>query len=477
MKKYQISKSRYEFRRDSKDWTNDDIKQKIMSWDEDTDLEVIKECSYYEEAKEFFEKEKQNLPFSDYFEGNVFTYVEAYMLELDEVTVDEDGEPFDWYSKDFYISPIQEPIQQELCVTYNENEVFFADSFNAANNPDIISPDYDDIEEDTTEGYIKAIAKSHPQYREFIETHIDELCREYEEAQQMASRGADMYAGDVYGKSEANMRAASEIPGLRNVLNLNNEGENTMDFKIETNYAAQVFFETSVAVNGQSYLVIYGEHINGNFCCVPAYGWGCEMAEPSDVFYNSRNLENCGAPKEIAQALAEAISERSKETDLSQKNLTTSFIDRALAEQLKTDAVKREEANQNRLSVLYIEPNKPPRTVKIDNSLEAMQALVGGNIEVVHPFSDNAALVCNEEGIIMHLPLNRAICNEYYNGIINGSFFICYTPPESEEFLSLPSDLEKKYSEMFKYPERFINTANGIKVEKTKPARTAPKLF
>lgn len=250
-----------------------------------------------------------------------------------------------------------------------------------------------------------------------------------------------------------------------------------MDFKLETNYNANVLFETSVAVNGQSYLVIYGEHINGNFCCVPAYGWGCEMAEPSEVFYNSRSLVNCGAPKDVADALAKAIAQRSKEPDLSHEALTTSLVDRALAEQMKADMENRVEANQNGLSVLYVEPNKPPRTVKIDNNLEAMQELVGGNIEAVHPFSDDVALVCNEEGIIMKLPLNRAICNEYYKGIICGSFFICYTPPESEEFLSLPSDLEKKYSEMFKYPERFINTANGIKVEKIKPARTAPELF
>lgn len=250
-----------------------------------------------------------------------------------------------------------------------------------------------------------------------------------------------------------------------------------MDFKIETNYNANVLFETSVAMNGQSYLVIYGEHINGNFCCVPEQGWGCEMAEPSDVFYNSRSLVNCGAPEEVADALAKAIAQRSKEPDLSHEALTTSLVDRALAEQMKADTENRAEANQNRLSVLYVEPNKTPRTVKIDSTLEAMQELVGGNIEAVHPFSDDVALVCNEEGIIMKLPLNRAICNEYYNGIICGSFFICYTPPESEEFLSLPSDLEKKYSEMFKYPERFINTANGIKVEKIKPARTAPELF
>lgn len=252
-----------------------------------------------------------------------------------------------------------------------------------------------------------------------------------------------------------------------------------MDYKIEKIYNtnAKVLFEISVNVKGMPYLVIYGEHVNGNFCSIPNYGWGCEMAEPIGVNYNIRSLLNCGAPKDVAEALAKAIEQHAKNVDLSQEALTTSLVDRALAEQLKSDVKNRAEANQNKLSVLYVEPNKPPRTVNIDSSLEAMQELVGGNIEAVHPFLDDVALVCNEEGIIMKLPLNRAICNEYYNGIICGSFFICYTPPESEEFLSLPSDLEKKYSEMFKYPERFINTASGIKVEKIKPARTAPELF
>lgn len=266
---------------------------------------------------------------------------------------------------------------------------------------------------------------------------------------------------------------------IENDVRLSNSERNN-DFKIEANYNANVLFETSVAVNGQSYLVIYGEHINGNFCCIPGYGWGCEMAEPSDVFYNSRSLSNCGAPGEIAQALAKAIEERSKEPDLSHEALTTSLVERALAEQLKADAKNRVEANQNRLSVLYVEPNKPPRTIKIDNSLEAMQALVGGKIEEYAPFSDKAVFVCNRESRIKHLPFNRAIYDENDKGtrqLIFGSFFICYAPPESENLLSLPSELEEKYSKMFKYPERFYIADNKVKIEKVKPTRTSPELI
>lgn len=53
--------------------------------------------------------------------------------------------------------------------------------------------------------------------------------------------------------------------------------------------------------------------------------------------------------------------------------------------------------------------------------------------------------------------------------IIFGDFFICYAPYESEKFLSLPDDLAQKYKDMFKYPERFFKTENGIKAVPFKP--------
>src|SRR5699024_6863922 len=44
--------------------------------------------------------------------------------------------------------------------------------------------------------------------------------------------------------------------------------------------------------------------------------------------------------------------------------------------------------------------------------LEAMQELVGGDIEEYMPFEDEVAIICNEEGKIIGLPLNRAIYSE-----------------------------------------------------------------
>lgn len=126
---------------------------------------------------------------------------------------------------------------------------------------------------------------------------------------------------------------------------------------------------------------------------------------------------------------------------------------------------------ESRITVLVVEPGKYPKLMNISDSLEAMQEVVGGNIEEYMPFDDEVAIICNEEGKICGKELNRAIYDERGElaDVIAGKFFICYAPFESERFLSLPKDLENKYREKFKYPERFSMQGQQIKVTKFKP--------
>lgn len=125
-----------------------------------------------------------------------------------------------------------------------------------------------------------------------------------------------------------------------------------------------------------------------------------------------------------------------------------------------------EGTEQEKIAVLLVQPNKFPRMIEIDGSLEAMQKIVGGYIEEYMPFSDEVAIICNEEGKMSGCPLNRAIYSETDThemiDIIAGDFFIAYAPAESEKFLSLPPDLAKKYETLFKNPERFYR--NGGKI-------------
>lgn len=72
-------------------------------------------------------------------------------------------------------------------------------------------------------------------------------------------------------------------------------------------YDVQALFEISVDVRGCNYLVIYGKHVNGYFCCIPNWKAGCEMAEPSDTFYNAEKLRGAGFSGETAKELAALI--------------------------------------------------------------------------------------------------------------------------------------------------------------------------
>lgn len=67
---------------------------------------------------------------------------------------------------------------------------------------------------------------------------------------------------------------------------------------------------------------------------------------------------------------------------------------------------------KNLISVLLVEPNKYPKITRIEDSLEAMQKIVGGDIEEYMPFEDELAIICNDEGKLAGLPLNRAIYAE-----------------------------------------------------------------
>lgn len=86
-----------------------------------------------------------------------------------------------------------------------------------------------------------------------------------------------------------------------------------MDFNISATYPAEVLFEISVNVNGGNYLLIYGKHINGYFCCIPNWNIACEMAEPSDTFYNMEALMHSRVSKRIAKAIAEAICDMAEQ--------------------------------------------------------------------------------------------------------------------------------------------------------------------
>lgn len=142
----------------------------------------------------------------------------------------------------------------------------------------------------------------------------------------------------------------------------------------------------------------------------------------------------------------------------------------SLALNVEVDTFKKIEPEE-KISVVLVEPGKYPKLVEIEDTLEAMQETVDGYIEEYMPFDDEVAIVCNEEGKVNGLPLNRAVYGENKEilDVIAGKFFIAYAPIDSEKFQSMPKDLARKYLEKFKYPERFNQTENGIEAKAYKP--------
>ena len=115
------------------------------------------------------------------------------------------------------------------------------------------------------------------------------------------------------------------------------------------------------------------------------------------------------------------------------------------------------------MKVLLINPGAAPQVLEIEHALNAMQELVGGTIEAVYPFDDTVALVCNDEGKLLGLPLNRAIRDPATGQILDiiaGTFFICGL--SEDDFASLSDEQIHRYNQMFRHPEAFIQSDSQI---------------
>ena len=113
------------------------------------------------------------------------------------------------------------------------------------------------------------------------------------------------------------------------------------------------------------------------------------------------------------------------------------------------------------MKILFVEPGKEAQPAEIQGNLKEMQAIVGGQIQALYPWEDPVALICNDEGKLLSLPLNRAL--EDYD-MIAGNFFICGV--KGDAFVSLSDLLMIKYHKKFRYPELIGNSPMGLFAQK-----------
>lgn len=87
----------------------------------------------------------------------------------------------------------------------------------------------------------------------------------------------------------------------------------------------------------------------------------------------------------------------------------TYFCDSIGFKKIDFDASAAKLEPEDTIRVVLLEPGKLARITEIGQTLEKMQAVVGGDIEAFYPFEEEVCIVCNEEGKINGMALNRAI--------------------------------------------------------------------
>ena len=117
---------------------------------------------------------------------------------------------------------------------------------------------------------------------------------------------------------------------------------------------------------------------------------------------------------------------------------------------------------QKMITVVVLEPGKQACRAEVDGSLQGMQKVVGGLIEPFYPLDFDIVIVCNEEGKLIGLPLNRAVYNPEGEmvDIIAGTAFVCERATAT--FGSLNEEQIERYMTLFKYPETFVRVGEKI---------------
>ena len=88
----------------------------------------------------------------------------------------------------------------------------------------------------------------------------------------------------------------------------------------------------------------------------------------------------------------------------------------------------------NKMTILVVEPQMQPYTKEIDSGLKSLQNEVGGLIQAVYPSEEPVAIICNGTFLVVGLG--------------------------EEDFCSLNEQHIKQFSKLYKTPEMFLR-ANG----------------
>ena len=108
---------------------------------------------------------------------------------------------------------------------------------------------------------------------------------------------------------------------------------------------------------------------------------------------------------------------------------------------------------KQKMDILIVEPGKAPRPAALpDNTLEAVEAVLGGAAEVGVFLPQRVLLISRED--TGGLAPNR--CMPGGKGFVSGTFLLCGIPEEGCLFDSLTPGQQKEFQELFARPGEFM---------------------
>ncbi len=122
-------------------------------------------------------------------------------------------------------------------------------------------------------------------------------------------------------------------------------------YKIQSRFNADARFEISIDAKGWNFLLIYGKHVNGYYCCIPNWNIGCEMSDPQDTFYNEEQLRKSAALMEegtqkvllgVARQLAIAIKDFARQLERKEAMPIEKSVTEELEEQMTKQSMTAE---------------------------------------------------------------------------------------------------------------------------------------
>ena len=136
--------------------------------------------------------------------------------------------------------------------------------------------------------------------------------------------------------------------------------------------------------------------------------------------------------------------------------------------------------DNEKITVLVVEPEKKPYVKDIDSGLASLQKEVGGYIQAVYPFEEPVAIICDEEAKLKGSQLNRTLRDDegHIYDVVAGTFLV--VGMGEEDFTSLHPDHIKKFSDFYHTPEMFIKMDGKLVVlplREEKPKAKKPSVL